>query len=108
MSDEFELRHSEPIYSKRTTATVMDEAASRPWNLWVTEMIRREILAHEKALLRGIREAVSELIETKVGALEIEIGQVRADQTIERAHKGEVIDLPTGEKGERKWPTKLR
>jgi hypothetical protein len=68
----------------------MGEGASRPWNQWVTTMIQRAILAHEKVLLEGIHKAVSELIETKVRALEVEIGELRADLTIERAHK--VVD----------------
>jgi hypothetical protein len=97
MSDEFELRHSPPVFTQRaTTAPAMDEAASRPWNSWAVTMIRREILAHEKALLRGVREAVDELIETKVRALEVEIGELRADLTIARAHK--VIDIPNWRK----------
>jgi hypothetical protein len=96
MSDEFRVRHGEPVFTQRATATTMDEtASSRPWNAWVTTMIQREILAHEKALLKDIWRAVDELIETKVRAVEIEIGQLRADVTIQSVHRnGEVIDLP--------------
>jgi hypothetical protein len=96
MSDEFELRHSAPVFTQRVTATVMNEVASRPWNQWVTTMIQREILAHEKALLRGVREAVDELIEKKVRALEVKIGSLRADLTIARAHT--IVDLPNWRK----------
>jgi hypothetical protein len=74
----------------------MDARASAPWNAWVATMIQREILAHEKALLKGIRQAVDELVEKKVRELEIEIGQLRADLTIARAHT--VVDLPNWRK----------
>jgi hypothetical protein len=86
MSDEFELRHSAPVFTQRAAPATMGEAASRPWNQWVTTMIQRAILAHEKALLEGIQEAVSELIETKVRTLETELGLVRADLEIARRH----------------------
>jgi hypothetical protein len=93
MSDKFTIRHSEPVYSSRPVKpATMDARASEPWNSWAISLVRNEIQAHEKALLRGVREAVDELIEKKVRALEIEIGQLRADATIERAHK--VIDIP--------------
>jgi hypothetical protein len=57
---------------------------------------KREIAAHEKALLRGVREAIDELIEKKVRELEVEIGGLRADLTIARAHR--VVDLPNWRK----------
>jgi hypothetical protein len=97
MSDKFTIRHSEPVYSSRPTKpATMDARASEPWNSWVTTMVQREILAHEKALLRGVREVVDELIEKKVRELEVEIGLLRADHTIARAHT--VVDLPNWRK----------
>jgi hypothetical protein len=84
---EYRIRHSEPILTQRATPATMGETASAPWNAWVTTMIQREILAHEKALLRGVREAVDELIEKKVQTLETELGLMRADLEIARRHR---------------------
>jgi hypothetical protein len=83
MSDEFELRHSPPVYSRPVKPT-MDERASAAWNDWATALVRNEIRAHEKVLAE------------KIKGLEEEIGQLRADQMIERAHR--VIDLPNWRK----------
>ena len=56
MSDKYEPRHSPPVYSSRPVKpATMDEHASEPWNNWATALVRNEVLAHEKALLKGIR-----------------------------------------------------
>jgi hypothetical protein len=66
------------------------------WNEWVTAAIRAELRAHEKAIINAAVQWVDEYVGARVKALEVEIGQLRADQTIERAHK--VIDLPNWRK----------
>jgi hypothetical protein len=96
MSDELDLQFSQPVLTQRAATTTMDTIASKAWNDWVVTMCKREIVEHEKALLKGIRQAVDELVEKKVRALEIEIGQMRADLTIQRAHA--VVDLPNRRK----------
>jgi hypothetical protein len=96
MNDEFKLRYSQPVHSRPARpAATLGPVESEPWNDWVVTMIRREIILYEKILLRSIRQAVDELIETKTRALEVEIGSLRADLTIARAHKtSAIIDLP--------------
>jgi hypothetical protein len=90
MSDEFTIRHSAPVNTTRQVA--MDAATSKPWNDWATTMIRAEVAAREKVIVDAMILWVREYVAEKVKALEAEIGQLRADQTIERAHT--VIDLP--------------
>jgi hypothetical protein len=74
----------------------MDAASSALWNDWVVTMIQREIRAREKVIIDATVRWVGEYVGARVKALEVEIGQLRADQAIERAHK--VIDLPNWRK----------
>jgi hypothetical protein len=95
MSDEFELRYSPPVYSRPVKPT-MDERASAAWNDWATALVRNEIRAHEKVLIDSTVQWVREFVSERIKGLEEEIGQLRADQTIERAHR--VVDLPNWRK----------
>ena len=95
MSDEFELRHSPPVYSRPVKPT-MDERASAAWNDWATALVRNEIRAREKVLIDSTVQWVREFVAEKVKGLEEEIASLRADATIERAHR--VVGLPNWRK----------
>jgi hypothetical protein len=90
MSDEFTIYHSAPVNTTRQVT--MDAATSALWNEWVTTMIRAEMAAREKVIVDAMILWVRGFVEKKMNGFEVELGQLRADQTIERAHR--VIDLP--------------
>jgi hypothetical protein len=92
MSDEYHLRFSQPVLTQRAATTTMDTNASKAWNDWAIALVRNEIRAREEVLIDSTVQWVREFVAEQVKDLEAEVASLRADQTIERAHR--VIDLP--------------
>jgi hypothetical protein len=87
MSDELDLRYSPPVFSQPAKPATMDERASEPWNAWATALVRNEIRARDKVVINSTVAWVREFVAEKIKGLEEEVASLRADQTIERAHR---------------------